>query len=139
MSCQVKTSAECQLRDKKTPIFFHCFISNRLSHCWSRCRRRPVFNTVMSTKNYSLGFELLGKLRFSCFMWLEFPKVILNAYQFERFFARVQLNMPPETKTDCETKKHLSVSEKWAICFDMVTISFIGHQKSHSVQPYVPT
>jgi hypothetical protein len=26
------------------------------------------------------------------------------------------LNMSPETKTDCETKKHLSVSEKLAVC-----------------------
>jgi hypothetical protein len=28
----------------------------------------------------------------------------------EKFFAQVQLNMSPETKTDYETKKHLSVS-----------------------------
>jgi hypothetical protein len=28
----------------------------------------------------------------------------------------VQLNMPPETKIDCERKKHLSISEKLAIC-----------------------
>jgi hypothetical protein len=37
MSCQVKTSGQCQLRNRKTPIFFNCFIANRLSHCWSRC------------------------------------------------------------------------------------------------------
>jgi hypothetical protein len=35
MSCQVKTSGLCQLRCR---IFFNCFIANRLSHCWSRCR-----------------------------------------------------------------------------------------------------
>jgi hypothetical protein len=28
----------------------------------------------------------------------------------------VQLNMPPETKIDCERKKHLSISEKLVIC-----------------------
>jgi hypothetical protein len=52
--------------------------------------------------------------------------------------------MPPETKTDCETEKHVSVSEKLAICncykqfaalhFDMVTISFVCNQKPHSLQ-----
>jgi hypothetical protein len=31
MSCQ------CQFRNRKTPIFFNCFIANRRSHCWSRC------------------------------------------------------------------------------------------------------
>jgi hypothetical protein len=38
--------------------------------------------------------------------------------------------MPPETKTDCETKK-ISVSEKLAV----VTISFVYYQKPHSLQP----
>jgi hypothetical protein len=36
MSCQVKsvkTSGQCQLRDKKIPIFFNCFIFNGLSLC----------------------------------------------------------------------------------------------------------
>jgi hypothetical protein len=46
-------------------------------------------------------------------------KVIINAQGWlvsvERFFSQVQLNMPPETKTNCESKKHLSVSEKLAI------------------------
>jgi hypothetical protein len=37
MSCQIKTSGQCQLRNRKTAIFFNCFIANRLSHCWSRC------------------------------------------------------------------------------------------------------
>jgi hypothetical protein len=40
MSCQVKTSGQRQLRNRKTPIFFNCFIANRLSHCWSRCISR---------------------------------------------------------------------------------------------------
>jgi hypothetical protein len=30
MSFQVKSSGQCQLRDKKTPILFNCFIANRL-------------------------------------------------------------------------------------------------------------
>jgi energy-converting hydrogenase Eha subunit F len=54
--------------------------------------------------------------------------------------------MPPETKTDCETKKHvislqeithlLTVTSVYCI-FDMVTISFVchRHQKPHSLQP----
>jgi hypothetical protein len=29
-----------------------------------------------------------------------------NNISIEGFFAQVQLNIPPETKTDCETKKH---------------------------------
>jgi hypothetical protein len=36
--------------------------------------------------------------------------------------------MPPETKITCETKKHLSFSEKLAI-------SFVCHQEPHNLQP----
>jgi hypothetical protein len=50
--------------------------------------------------------------------------------------------MPPETKIDCETKKHLSLSEKYShmqllqgIRCLTVTISFVCHQKPHSLQP----
>jgi hypothetical protein len=57
----------------------------------------------------------------------------------KRFFAQVQLNMPPATKTDSEMKKHLLVSEKLVTCncyiSDLVTIFFICHQKPHSLQP----
>jgi hypothetical protein len=30
MSSQVKKSGQCQLRDKKPPVLFDCFIANRL-------------------------------------------------------------------------------------------------------------
>jgi hypothetical protein len=50
--------------------------------------------------------------------------------------------MPPETKIDCETKKHLSLGEKLShmqllqgIRCLTVTISFVCHQKPHSLQP----
>jgi hypothetical protein len=52
--------------------------------------------------------------------------------------------MPPETKTDCETKKH-HLAKNWPFAtvtrnslpyiFDMITISFVCHQKPHSLQP----
>jgi hypothetical protein len=44
------------------------------------------------------------------------PKVGYYQYIIERFFAQIQLNIQPETKPDCEMEKHLSVSEKLAIC-----------------------
>ncbi|CAH1372163.1 unnamed protein product [Tenebrio molitor] len=51
--------------------------------------------------------------------------------------------MPPVTKIDCETKNHLSLREKLP-AFVTVTInllpyifgiSFVCHQKRHSLQP----
>jgi hypothetical protein len=50
--------------------------------------------------------------------------------------------MPPVTKIDCETKNHLSLSEKLVIlqllqliCCLIFGISFVCHQKPHSLQP----
>jgi hypothetical protein len=50
--------------------------------------------------------------------------------------------MPPETKIDCETKKHLSLGKKLShmqllqgIRCLSITISFVCHQKPHSLQP----
>jgi hypothetical protein len=64
----------------------------------------------MLTRNYSLGFELLGKLRFSCcmsrifksnleFLGLVTVKIsVLVLLSIERFFAQVQLNIPQKSK-----------------------------------------
>jgi hypothetical protein len=50
--------------------------------------------------------------------------------------------MPPVTKIDCETKNHLSHSEKLVIATVSINllsyifgISFVCHQKPHSLQP----
>jgi hypothetical protein len=50
------------------------------------------------------------------------------------------MNMPPEIKIDCATKKHLSLNESHMQLLQgirclRVTISFVCHQKPHSVQP----
>jgi hypothetical protein len=76
----------------------------------------------MSTRNYSLGFirarivgfELLGKLRFSCCRKLEFSKINFNnkKHQLPRNepFVTVGRDLLP-------------------YIFDMVTFSFVCHQK----------
>jgi hypothetical protein len=50
--------------------------------------------------------------------------------------------MPSVTKIDCETKNHLSLSEKLVIATVTINllpyifgISFVCHQKPHSLQP----
>jgi hypothetical protein len=48
--------------------------------------------------------------------------------------------MPSVTKIDCETKNHLSLSEKLVIVTINLLpyifgISFVCHQKPHSLQP----
>jgi hypothetical protein len=49
--------------------------------------------------------------------------------------------MPPETKIDCETKKHLLLSEKYSHImqllqrFRCLTVTISCHQKPHNLQP----
>jgi hypothetical protein len=43
--------------------------------------------------------------------------------------------MPPVTKIDCETKNHLSLREKLVLLPYIFGISFVCHQKPHSLQP----
>jgi hypothetical protein len=69
MSCQVKTSVQCQLQDKKKPIFFNCFIANRLSHCkpiLSAAIEIRVLKQISAIYVFKVGIPALGMRKMKC-------------------------------------------------------------------------